>query len=189
MKSMSSLSSRYLAYRLDTSCLPAAGAHPASAVALPRPEVFVPTLFHLFLPGEKRTFKAFLTRLCFALMTRFRMRIFYVRAEDGGLAHKSCVIPHCFKFPFLGAGDYEIGPCLTYPAHRRKGLYVHVLRCILESEIGNSPESRTTRYYMFVHENNLPSIKGIERAGFSRIGFATVSRWLKIYRLQCLERD
>ncbi|MBR4251679.1 MAG: hypothetical protein IKQ15_05225 [Kiritimatiellae bacterium] len=143
---------------------------------------FHPRLTSLFLEGESPSWKSRLVRLYFFAMTRGKLWIAYARSTDNQLMHTSCVVPRCFKFPFLGKNDFEIGPCLTYPEFRRQGLYVQALRYIART-IGNSV-GQPSHCYMFVRESNIASVKGIERAGFSCIGTAEKSRWLKIYRLK-----
>ncbi len=53
--------------------------------------------------------------------------------------------------------------CFTPPAHRGKGIYPTVLTRLLSDD---SPE-RAESYLIAVDPGNLPSIKGIERAGFT----------------------
>ena len=174
---------RYLAYRLECPGHRCTN-QPVGDVASPLSDVkvFRPGLSCLFLRGERPSMKGVLVRFCFTVMARGRLRIFYLRSPDGRLAHTSCVVPKCFKFPFLVDGDFEIGPCLTYPDFRKQGLYVKVLRHIIR--IVGEEEGRRARCWMFVKENNTASIKGIERAGLSRVGTVETSRWFKIYRLR-----
>ena len=73
-------------------------------------------------------------------------------------------------------GDYEIGPCFTIPTARGKGLYTKVLNYIT-----GDLHYQNASFYMLVNKNNLPSVKGIERAGFSLIGHAGRTSFLKIY--------
>ena len=53
--------------------------------------------------------------------------IYYSKDNTGKVVHTSYVIPKCIKFPFLSDNDYEIGPCMTIPEYRRKGIYPEVL--------------------------------------------------------------
>ena len=43
--------------------------------------------------------------------------------------------------------------------------------------------TQKTFFYMIVDENNIPSIKGIEKAGFQRCGSVYVTGIMKKYRL------
>lgn len=174
---------RYWAYRLECPGLHCTN-QPVGHDVFPLSdvEVFIPALSCLFLRGEHPSLKGVLSRFCLTVMARGRLRIFYLRSPDGRLAHTSCVVPKCFKFPFLEKGDFEIGPCLTYPPFRKQGLYVKVLRHIVR--VVGKEMDRMAHCYMFVNEDNTASIKGIERAGFSRIGIMEQSRWFKVYRLK-----
>lgn len=99
---------------------------------------------------------------------------FYVRDEDGNLAHTSCVIPACAKFPFMDRMDYEIDPCYTYPAYRGKGIYPIVLHSICRELAENG-----SAFYMIVDERNASSIRGIEKAGFVRYGTVLKGKFTK----------
>lgn len=97
-----------------------------------------------------------------------------VATYDGFIAHKSCVIGKNYKFPFLSKSEAEIGPCFTAPDFRGKGIYPYVLRKILS-------EGGYNGYYMIVRNDNISSIKGIEKAGFERIGFVEKKngKWIR----------
>lgn len=68
------------------------------------------------------------------------------------------------KFKFLKNKDVEIGPCVTDFKHRGKGIYPAVIQSIVKDK-GYSND-----FYMIVDENNIASIRGIEKAGFMFIG-------------------
>lgn len=129
-----------------------------------------------FLPGESRHPKIALSRIYFWLLSRGKLKIYYILSEDGQVAHTSFVVPRCGKFPFLGQKDYEIGPCQTAEEYRGKGLYGMALHRIT-SEKGNEQAD----FYMLVSEDNAASIRGIEKAGFSRDGYAIRKGWRKVY--------
>lgn len=144
-----------------------------------RVKVFTPKIFGgLFLPSEKKCVKAFLVRAMFAILTFGKAKIFYV-CESGEVAHTSYVVPRCLKFPFLKKGDFEIGPCHTEVSHRGKGLYPMALNAIV-----HSAGSKGTEFYMIVDESNAASIRGIEKAGFTRCGTVKVNRLTKHYQIE-----
>lgn len=119
--------------------------------------------FSFFAKEESFNLKIFLLRFYFAVITFFRTKLYYV-VENGQIVHTSYVIPKCFKFPFLSTDDFEIGPCFTHLAYRGKGIYPKVLRFILTTGRDKS------HFFMLVHSTNQSSIKGIEKAGFSKCG-------------------
>lgn len=137
--------------------------------------VFTPTIGRFAVPGERISIKAWLVRASFWLMTGGKFRIFYIR-QNGEIAHTSCVIPGCFKFPFLGKGEYSIGPCVTKPEFRGRGLYGKALRSIT-----THPMYQDGVFYMSVNEHNAPSIRGIEKAGFRQVGKIRKMKILKRY--------
>lgn len=140
-------------------------------------KVFTPSLRGLFLKGEKAGIKAACARLMFHALTLGKAQIYYVRSGND-IIHTSYVIPACVKFSFMSRNDLEIGPCYTYPAFRGKGIYPKVL-----SEICRRRANDISSFYMIVDETNLPSIKGIEKAGFVRCGSVQKSKISKRYNL------
>lgn len=132
----------------------------------------------LVLQGENKGFKLLAVRCLFQIITFGKARVYCCR-YNGELVHTSYVIPKCYKFPFMSKWDYEIGPCFTYPKFRGKGIYPQILKYICSS-IG----TEKSVFYMIVDETNLPSIKGIEKAGFQRCGTIKVTRILKKYQLE-----
>lgn len=140
-------------------------------------KVFTPSLRGLFLKSEKIGIKTACIRLLFQVMTFGKAQIYYVQSGND-IIHTSYVIPACVKFPFMDRDDLEIGPCYTYPAFRGKGIYPKVL-----SEICRRRGNDTSSFYMIVDDTNLPSIKGIEKAGFVRCGSVQKSKISKRYNL------
>lgn len=68
--------------------------------------------------------------------------------------------------------EAEIKFCLTLPDARGKGLYPMVINAIL----GYLRDKGFSKAYMCVHKDNKSSIRGIEKAGFARIGSVTLRR-------------
>lgn len=138
-------------------------------------EIFAPTFCRFSIPGEKIGLKAWLVRIFFWLTTAGRFRIFYIK-RDGMIVHTSCVIPKCFKFPFLKVGEYIIGPCVTVPEFRGQGLYGRALHSIV-----GHPVYQDGVFYMSVNAHNASSIRGIEKAGFRLVGKVRKTKLLKRY--------
>ncbi len=63
-----------------------------------------------------------------------------------------------YHMPWISEQALEIGAVYTKPDFRGKGLYAYSLETLIKSEKG--------LYFMIVEEENISSIKGIERAGF-----------------------
>lgn len=130
----------------------------------------------LFISGEERHWKTALSRLYFWAITKGKLEIYYILSEAGRVAHTSYVVPACYKFPFMQKGDYEIGPCQTEENSRGKGLYVKTL-----NRITSEQAYEKAVFYMLVSEDNIPSVRGIEKAGFLPDGHAVRTGKLKTY--------
>ena len=114
------------------------------------------------------------TDYLWSLVTFGKFKKIVVLNDENTVVHTSCVIGKCFKFPFLPKKAAEIGPCYTHVDFRGRGIYPMVLNYVLSS--GYYQE-----YYMLVAQNNTASIRGIEKAGFKRIGMVVKRRmrWVK----------
>jgi RimJ/RimL family protein N-acetyltransferase len=89
----------------------------------------------------------------------------HVIKHNDNVVHVSVILPRYYRFPFMGPKDIECGPCWTHPDHRGKGLFTRMLKCILKEY------SVINEYcWIFCEVSNIPSLKGIERAGFIRFG-------------------
>lgn len=140
-------------------------------------KVFTPSIRNFFLTGEKFEIKKLSVRVMFQILTLGKAKIYYVQSGKE-IVHTSYVIPACIKFPFMDKNGLEIGPCHTNPAFRGKGIYPKVL-----TEICRRKSKSTSSFYMIVDETNLPSIRGIEKAGFVRCGSVHKSKISKRYHL------
>ncbi|MBW1803909.1 MAG: GNAT family N-acetyltransferase, partial [Deltaproteobacteria bacterium] len=65
----------------------------------------------------------------------------------------------------LGPEDAEIKYCLTLPPFRGRGLFPRVLKSMVKYLTAKG----FCRIFICVHEDNLPSIRGIEKAGFKLV--------------------
>ena len=121
--------------------------------------------------------RGYLNRLDYLryLMTFGRYKKIIVLNSNGTVMHISCTMGKCFKFPFLIKNSVEIGPCVTYPNFRGRGIYPAVLRYIRGS-------GWYQHYYMLVREDNISSIRGVEKAGFVKIGEVQkrFGRWCRV---------
>lgn len=137
-----------------------------------------PRFLSVKIPGERfLSFKTRVVRIYFWLLSYGRFSVAYARSLDGQVVHTSYIVGSRLKFPFMGAADFEIGPCYTNVEFRGLGIYPAVLRYILTCKYGYG------YFWMNVSQNNISSIRGIEKAGFERYGYSSKSRWLKIYKI------
>ena len=127
---------------------------------------FKPNFFKLSISKyEKLSLKTKLMRMYFHIITKGNFEIYFVE-DNGEIVHTSYVLGKCFKFKFMKKNDIEIGPCYTEKTHRGKGLYSETLHTICYER-----KPLMTNIYIFVDENNVPSIKGIEKSNFEFVGF------------------
>ena len=84
---------------------------------------------------------------------------------DNQIVHRSCIFPGYFRFPFMQKQDLQIGDTWTHPDHRGKGLATYALHEILRLR-GKQGQS----FWYIVEEENLASIRVVEKAGFSKVG-------------------
>ena len=103
---------------------------------------------------------------------------FFVARNAGGVQHISWIYYHHDRNRLLALGEKEaeIKFCLTMPALRGHGVYPRVILSILEylHTIG------IERVFMCVHRDNNPSIHGIEKAEFKRVGAIRLRKILGI---------
>lgn len=93
---------------------------------------------------------------------------FFVAKDAEGVKHISWVYFHHHhnRILSLGEREAEIKFCLTLPSLRGRGIYPRVILSILNYLNTKGMH----RIFMCVHRDNHPSIRGIEKAGFMRVG-------------------
>jgi hypothetical protein len=82
------------------------------------------------------------------------------------LVHRTCVFPRYFRFPFMSENDLQIGDTWTLPEYRCRGLATQAIFSVLAHK--NSPDRK---FWYVTEENNISSIKVIEKAGFIKYGY------------------
>ena len=77
------------------------------------------------------------------------------------LASKAEVVSWLPIFSFMPFNGIHIGPCRTEEEERGKGYYPYLLSRIIESIPSKD-------FYMIIADNNLSSIRGVEKIGFKK---------------------
>ena len=104
----------------------------------------------------------------------------YVITKNDICIHTSMVIGKGWRFPFMSNDDIQIGPCWTATESRKQGLYVAIIQRIL-------CDFSDHQCWMICDENNIASIRGIERAGLELrakgkrtmpVGFKIIGRFV-----------
>lgn len=95
------------------------------------------------------------------------------RKEKSGLVSAGWITPALLQFSMDEAPSFLIRDCFTLPNMRGKGLYPAMLKTACEYVISSlahdSPHIFVTSVF-----SNWPSIRGIKRSGFKRIGIIVV---------------
>jgi RimJ/RimL family protein N-acetyltransferase len=86
--------------------------------------------------------------------------VFLIR-QDKRCVHRSVVTPRFFRFPFMNAGDLQVGDVWTAESERGRGLASFALLYIL-----NTDSNRERAYWYVVDAGNLASIRVAEHASF-----------------------
>ena len=85
--------------------------------------------------------------------------------ETGDLAHYSVVLPRYFRVAFMKKNDLQIGPIGTSEQHQRRGLASFAIQKIVKTY--HKPE---VNFWYIVRQENIPSIKCIEKFSFFAFG-------------------
>lgn len=88
------------------------------------------------------------------------------------VVHRSCVFPRYFRFPFMRRDDLQIGDTWTAESARGKGLATDAV-----AEIVSKLSRPGRRFWYVTEESNMPSVKVIERAGFTLMALGERRTW------------
>lgn len=148
-----------LAYRFDSATPPA----PRPLAAEYSEELWRPRAPRLFPSGLPR-FAPHTLMHYLGLFSNREYGLYLIRA-NGAIVHHSCITPRDFRFPFMSANDLQIGVVETSEAHRGRGLAAHAIVSIVARLAAPG-----RAFWYIVHADNHPSIRAVEKAGFSLAG-------------------
>ncbi|WP_422105112.1 GNAT family N-acetyltransferase [Winogradskyella sp.] len=98
--------------------------------------------------------------------------------KDGRVIHESYLYLDVFLLGLLKKRrNPVIGDCLTDSEYRGQGIYPYVINQISNTIV----DSEKRAVYMVVNQDNESSIKGIEKAGFTKYAEIKAKRWTWIY--------
>ena len=104
--------------------------------------------------------------------------------ESGHVSTYGFVLFNSFYKRILGESNQVpmIGNCFTFPQHRGRGLYANLLMSIS----GHLSSQGYQRVIITCAPDNLASVRGIQRAGFSKVSIlhslVIFSRWIAIQK-------
>lgn len=81
------------------------------------------------------------------------------------LIHRSVITPRYFRFPFMDKDDLQIGDTWTATTYSGKGLATFAIQMVCQLHMKPS-----RRFWYLVEETNLPSIRAVEKVGFTKVG-------------------
>lgn len=146
-------------------------------------EIWKPSLFSIYPKGcIAFTLKIWWLMHHLHIFTNRNYGLFIVRDSNDNLIHRSVITPRYFRFPFMGKKDLQIGDTWTMPEYRGKGLASFAIQ-----EIVKLHKKPGHRFWYVVEEDNIPSIKTVEKAGFVKYGAGVRKKRMGITLLGCFE--
>jgi hypothetical protein len=85
----------------------------------------------------------------------------YIVRDGVGIVHRSCIIPACFRWPFMGADDIQISSTWPAPTYRGRGLATTALLQVLAVW-----HKAGRRFWYLARAENGASIAVCRKAGF-----------------------
>lgn len=108
---------------------------------------------------------------------REKNKWFYSISEDDRIIHRSYLFDNVFLLKSINKNGPVIGNCFTDKEYRGQSIYPYVLNKIAKEVLINN----TKEIFVIVNADNLSSIRGIEKAGFSILASIKAKRWLWFY--------
>ncbi|MHC1775881.1 MAG: GNAT family N-acetyltransferase [Lentimicrobium sp.] len=118
-----------------------------------------------------------LVNLLWYITTFGRFSILVLLDKDV-VVHYSYITPKVFRFPFMGRRDQQIGPCVTHPDYRGKGIFTNVLK-LIPAYYANESDLVWT----YTTQDDIAAQKAFAKAGYSFYAFADMSLKTKIVKI------
>lgn len=109
--------------------------------------------------------------------TRIHKKWRYSIKELGSIIHVSYLYDSIFLLKLLNKKGPVIGDCFTKKQYRGQSIYPYVINSIALESIKKGGKE----VFIVVNQDNLSSIKGIEKAGFNKFVTINATRWLWFY--------
>lgn len=108
---------------------------------------------------------------------RLKSKSRYAIQVTGKMIHQSYLFDKVFLLKSINKNGPVIGDCYTHDQYRGQAIYPYVINRIAKEVI----ETECKEVFVIVNQDNFSSIKGIERAGFSKLASIKGTRWLWFY--------
>lgn len=109
--------------------------------------------------------------------TKSKKKWRYAIRDSDKIIHKSYLFHNVYLLKLLKKNGPVIGDCKTNTAYRGQSIYPFVINSIAQEIISNERKE----VFIIVNQDNLSSIKGIEKAGFSKYASIKAKRWVWFY--------
>ena len=104
-------------------------------------------------------------------------------ADNHKVIHQSFLFQKLFLLNIINKKGPAIGECSTIPEYKGKSIYPFVINYIARQELTSSSSKEV---FIIVNSNNISSIKGIEKAGFTLHTKIKAKRFLVFhFAVQC----
>lgn len=101
----------------------------------------------------------------------------YYIEDNGILVHDSFLYEKVYLLRLINKKGPVIGSCFTNIKYRGQSIYPYVINRIAVDELNSGKKE----VFMIVDQDNISSIKGIEKAGFEKLVSIKTKRWLWFY--------
>ena len=108
---------------------------------------------------------------------RLKNKWFYYIKQSKNVIHKSYLFDSVFLLKLINKKGPVIGDCYTQKKFRGQSIYPYVINTIAKEVLENGEDE----VFIIVNRKNKPSIRGIEKAGFTRKVSIKTRRWLYFY--------
>lgn len=102
----------------------------------------------------------------------------YIIKDKDKIIHRSYIYDAVFLLKVIQKKGPVIGDCITNKEYRGQSIYPYVINRITNEAI----KSGEKEIFIIVNQDNISSIKGIEKASFIKFASIKAKRWLWIYR-------
>lgn len=133
-------------------------------------DVFIYNMDH-FIDYSSPSFKYHIEK------TRKKNKWCYTIKEENIVVHTSYLYDTVFLLKLVKKNGPVIGDCYTKTNYRGQSIYPQVINKIASETLKKGIQD----VFIVVNQDNMSSIKGIEKAGFSKFASIKGTRWLWFY--------